>query len=324
MKPVIAPKPAALGPEFVKLQAITDALNKARADLAVPAGAKVNVGGEYSAPSGIDGATTTLEDPIFGSPIPKAAGQVVQKSEVTEATAASSPAGAIQQVAAQQPAPVAEPVNLSRIFFTGRSGAGKSYLAGLLGAAEFCIQDPILRMLSEEFGDGLKGQYPADFVNLVIMWGEGFVSDKVPITATRFLFSSKARNLFGEDFGKPGFWTRRMLDAALEHDGQSVITTVTEEKQATALKEAGFTHYHIMCSNPTLQQRAKRKGANDNLANALDAQVLKAISMQRDGAKLKAIWCDTVAPTLSARLYDIGGFLAEARGATNSVRVAGE
>jgi hypothetical protein len=321
LKPTVPIKPVDLGPQFVKLQAITDALNRARADLAVPPGAKPNANGEYSAESGMDGATTTLEDPIFGSPIPNAPGRVVEKAP--ESAAASAPTGSIQQAVQQPVATTPVAANLSRIFFTGRSGVGKTHLAGLLGAAEFCIQDPILKMLSEEFAE-LKGTYPADFINLVIMWGEGFVSDKVPITATRFLFNKVARERFGSGFGTSGFWTRIMTLAAMENEGQSVVTTVTDEKQAAALKEAGFTHYHIMCSNPTLTTRKRRQGANDTMATALDNQVLKAISMQRDGPKLKAIWCDTAAPTISGRLYDIGGFLAEAKGAQPVNNVLGE
>lgn len=315
----VKPKAADLGPEFARLEQITRDLNKAKHPaIAVPEGVKVASEGEYSAPSGADGATTTLADPIFGAAIPKGGG-IVTESTVVAAT--PPPPQPIQQA----PAPVATTdSSLGRIFFTGRSGVGKTHLAGLLGAAEFCIQDPILRMLSEEF-PSLSGPYPMDFVNLVIMWGEGVVSDKVPVSATRVLFNQIARAKWGSDFGTPGFWTRRLLDAALAHEGQSVVTTVTDEKQVTALKEAGFTHYHVMCANPTLLQRKRRSGANDNLANALDAQVIKALSMQRDGAKLKVIWCDTVAPAPSGRLFDIGGFLALAKGASpNSGPVAGE
>lgn len=318
LTPTAKPKNADVGAEFARLEQLTRDLNKARhPSIAVPDGVKVASDGEYSAPSGADGATTTLADPIFGSPIPKT--QSVVQQAIAEPQAQPQPV-------APPPPPPPQPqsIDLSRIFFTGRSGVGKTHLAGLLGAAEFCIQDPILRMLSEEFAE-LKGNYPYDFINLVILWGEGVITDKVPITATRILFSREAKRLWGSEFGTSGFWTRRLLDAALEHDGQSVVTTVTDEKQFTALKEAGLVHFHVMCSNPSLQQRQRRKGANDALANTLDNQVMKALSMQREGPKIRAIWCDSTAPPLSSRLYDIGGFLAEAKGAAPSTgSVAGE
>jgi len=318
LKPTAAIRAADLGPEFARLEQLTNDLNRAKHPaIAVPAGAQVAKPGEYSAPSGADGATTTLDDPVFGSPIPKSNGAVVQQ---VSAPATEQPAPAPQPM--QMVAPPANN-NLSRLFFTGQSGAGKSYLVGLLGAAEFTIQQPILGLLAEFFPG--QQEHLGDFVNLVLMWGSGYVSDKVPITATRILFADFARQKFGTDFGKPGFWTRRLLDAALTSDRQSVITTVTDEGTFNALKEAGMVHYHIMASNPTIQKRAHRKGANNSLATALDNQVMKAISMQRDGQKLKVIWCDQSTPPLSGRLYDVGGFLADAKGALPTAgSIAGE
>lgn len=316
----VKPKSADVGAEFARLEQLTRDLNKARHPaIAVPEGVKVASEGEYSAPSGADGATTTLADPIFGSPIPKAAGQVVQQS-----TAEAQPQP-IQQVAQQSipQSPLApSSTDLSRLFFTGQSGAGKTHLVGSLGATEFTIQQPILDLLAEYFPG--QQEHLGDFVNLVLMWGSGYVSDKVPITATRLMFADFARQKFGDDFGKPGFWTRKLLDRALEHVGPAVVSTVTDEVTFNALKEAGFVHVHVMASNPTIQARARRKGANNSLAIGLDNQVLKAISAQRDGAKLKVVWNDTATPPISSRLYDIGGFLAWVKANPGQTAVLGE
>lgn len=321
LAPTVKAKPVDIGPEFARLEQITRDLNKAKHPaIAVPEGAVVNRG-EYSAPSGADGATTTMTDPIFGSPIPKSTpGDVVR--ETNAASVISAPLA--PQPVANPPAQVATPsLDLRRVFFTGRSGVGKSWLAQQMGAMEFCIQDPITAMLTEQF-ESIGNTMPMDLLNLILAWGEGAVNDKVPLTATRLLFQQFARNQFGEDFGRTGFWARRLIDNASAVEGQSVITTVTDSGLFTALKEAGFQHFHLMASNATIGNRNRRKNANDQLATHLDNQIIKAISASgAAGEKLKAVWCDTASPPISPRLFDIGSFLALAKQSQSAV-VAGE
>lgn len=316
LKPTVAPKPADLSPEFARLEQLTRDLNKAKHPaIAVPEGAKVNQG-EYSAPSGADGATTTLTDPIFGA-------VTQQGAVVTESVAPVAVAVAAGPVPLPPPPPSVPSLDLRRVFFTGRSGAGKSWLAQQMGAAEFKIQDPILRLLSEQF-ESLGQNAPADIINLIIAWGEGAVSTATPLTVTRMLFMPFAKQYFGESFGTRGFWVRKLIDESLSCDQQTVITTVTDQSVFTALKEAGFTHVHVMCSNPTLQTRSQRKGANNTLADHLDNQVLKAISVERAGEKLKVVWNDDKAAPISARLYDVGSFLAIAKQSGSGSAVLGE
>lgn len=320
LKPTVAAKPVDIGPEFARLEQLTRDLNKAKHPaIAVPPNVQVMKEGDYSAPSGADGATTTLADPIFGSPIPKSPGDVVKENlapvvgNVTQLTTAPA-TPAVEQIQPSQPPPppVAAALDLRRVFFTGRSGVGKSWLAAQAGFMEFCIQDPILRVLSDQF-ENLGASMPVELINLLIAWGEGSITTATPLTVTRLMFMPYAKQAFGEDFGRPGFWAKRLIDEALSCDQPTAITTVTDEKLFTALKEAGFTHVHVMCSNTSLQSRQKRKGANDALATHLDNQVLKALSMARQGDKLKVVWNDVTTAPPSARLYDIGGFLAETK-----------
>lgn len=314
--PTVAPKPVDLGPEFARLEQLTRDLNKAKHPaIAVPEGVKVN-NGEYSADSGADGATTTLNDPIFGSTIPKSGGKTVKETLVLPQSA-SAPSGASSAVELTPPAvveppiPAAPTVSLHRVFFTGRSGVGKSWLAHQMGALEFCIQDPITAVLTEQFGE-IKS-VPMDLVNLIIQWGEGVITKDIPLTATRLLFQSFAKAQFGEDFGKTGFWARRLIDSALAADGPVAITTVTDAAIFNALKDAGFQHFHVMASNTTVNNRSRRATANNKLAEHLDNQIIKALSLEKNGEKLKAVWCDNVVAPMSNRLFDVGGFLAMAR-----------
>ena len=258
---------------------------------------------EYSGPDGVDGATIAPSDPIMDTagaptapPITAAqrgktlnTGQPALPTQAPLAPVASYPATTPETSSA---APTPNPGAL-KLVFTGMSGAGKSALVKQLGFIELRIDDPI-QALYREFFPGQ--QAAADFVNTLLVWGEGAVDAKSPATPARLLFVNFLRSRPGfEEFGMRGFWQRELLARLNSASGPAVITTCTTNELLTELKNQGAAHFHVACSNQTLSTRQKRQGANDALATALTNQILREISLRPQGAMLPIVWSDTVA-----------------------------
>ena len=272
---------------------------------------------EYSGPDGVDGATIAPSDPIMDSagaptapPITAAQrGKTLNTGQPALPTA--PPAGVVASYPATTPetssaAPTPNPGAL-KLVFTGMSGAGKSTIAKQLGFTELQIQDPIVALYRRYF----PGQEPpADFLNTVLVWGEGAIDPKTPVTPARLLFidfiRQQSADLGGTDFGTPGFWQRSLLlrAAAASVNGPVVVTTCTTGPMLTALKDAGFQHFHIACSNQTLPTRKRRQGANDALANTFSNQLVREVSMHPQGPQLPCIWNDGV-PAPSPRFLTL-------------------
>lgn len=209
----------------------------------------------------------------------------------------------------ESPVPASAPTPApQKILLTGRTGVGKDYIASrLTGAHVLNLRDPILMWAAEIF----PGRTPEQFAGLVQTmhaWGTGEVSDKFPITPARALALKMARETWGEKFGTANFWINRVISVVDQKDGQKVVTQVDTVEEFHALIAAGFAHYHVICSSMGYNSRPKRTGANDSLAAALDQDVIKKISAQRNGPKLRCIWSDSVAP-ISGRLMLVDEFV---------------
>jgi hypothetical protein len=197
-----------------------------------------------------------------------------------------------------------------RILLTGRSGVGKTWLASAINAEARELVDPVLK--------GFQGSFPSvthKSVDLtaqtVLAWGRGIISDSYPVSPARLLFIEFAGSMFGRGFGdSPDFWAK-VLVSKITDNRPVVVTSVTSSEEFQYLTAAGFEHYHVVCSSSTLVNRPKRQNApGDAMAAHLDKQVTQKISQQREGAKIKCIWCDP-GNRPSNRLYTVQEFLQE-------------
>lgn len=200
------------------------------------------------------------------------------------------------------PAPQPEPVPSitevpNRLFITGGHGSGIQQLIANLPELYKVISLRQLAMESLRATCMLQGNPPANLAQEFQDLGEG----KYQLTLQNILFIGLLRH---EDpsFATPGYWARRavLAAAALSAEVRPIIVGVTTAAGMKTLQEQGYAHYHAMCSPATALQRTPPELRTANapanfLANALDADVHRKISAQRQGKRLNVVWTDTVA-----------------------------
>lgn len=216
------------------------------------------------------------------------------------------------------PAPVAAPVlpvtkksAPLRILLTGRSGVGKNFLAAqVTGARVVELTDSIDVFLREFFPD-FDPTAPAldSFRSTVKAWGNGVLNEKYPLTPARFLFTRFAKHRW-PGFGGLDFWVNQLIQNSNEA-GQSIVTRVETEAEYKALVSAGFRHYHVIASTSTMNQRVQRKSADNRLAAAMDADVIRKLSANRQGERLRVIWNDPASQPPSQRVFTVSQWLHE-------------
>lgn len=235
----------------------------------------------------------------------------------------------------KSPIPTATPRNTQKIFYTGLIGAGKDYIAEQTGATIYGFADPLYHLAEYFFGISVNNKQGKDipgvrqFLQAAGQWGRAEVSEQYPLTAARACFISMVRSL-GElgrfdktyeiDWSKFGsdayLWVNGVVKRATEYieanpNRRVATTNVRFQPEFKALSGLGWTHYHVMCSPATRQSRVKvlsDKDTSEAMANALNNDVMKRISSQPTGSKLRAIWNDT-APRPSSRLYTVDEYL---------------
>lgn len=289
---------------------------------------------------------TILNNPaITGAAVPKP-GDDEEGEGATQLPA--DPAVAASRVATPKAsaAPARRKITGLKFAFTGRLKSGKDYVAAALNAKIFGFAEPLYALQDHFFGthavtDPKQKDIPGarQFLQTVGQWGWGALNDKYPLTPARAVFNTMIRSLGAagvfpahlqvdwESFGRDKeIWVkaafRRIDDFMAANPGQRVaIVNARFQHEFNPLKEAGFEHYHIMCSHKTWAERLAKANLTDkspavtdiseSLAHALDQNVIKQISAQKSGPMLKAIWNDsTQAP--SQRLYTLPNFLQEA------------
>lgn len=267
---------------------------------------------DYSGPQRQDGATVPNNDPLFTSPAPPAkesSGASVPSTIPVAgpllSPAITSPVAANPMAAA--PSTFAQVSNYQRLFFTGRTGVGKDWLAKQAKAQVLDAAAPLVAAARAVFPQVTKNEQLAGLLPTIFAWGEGTITKDYPLTPTRWLFVQTLGQQW-PGFGSPGFWVRMLLESASAIEGRVAITNVSSPGAFKALKEAGFTHFHVMTSPAAYMQRAKRPGANDSMANALDQDAIKKVSAQRQGEKLPVVWNAPEAPP-SNRIWTIAEFL---------------
>lgn len=243
------------------------------------------------------------------------------------------------QAEANHTPPNRTPIDHSRLFFTGRLMTGKDYCAKSVGARIESFAQPLYFLLEHFFGltEAEKDKGRA-FMQTVGQWGRGYVSEKVPFTPERAALiaairsESKRANFpdaLGVDWEAFGRKENLWLDAALFRvsryqkeagDGAIVaLTNVRFTNEYTALRNLGWSGWHVMCSPHTWASRLAAKKLNANspetqdvseaFAAAMDQKVFTAIR-SKNGNKLRVIWSDEKQPPVSTRFHSLESFAA--------------
>lgn len=226
-----------------------------------------------------------------------------------------------------------------RIFFTGRMCAGKDFVANKIGADIFGFADPIYSLAEYLLNIKVTANENKDapgvrkFLQQVGQWGRSEATEQYPHTAERAMFSLMVRSLANQNCLGPGVdWGMFGLTADLWIDGllkradavnsnRIVVTNCRFPNEYRRLSEANFEHWHIVCSPQSwLSRLAEKKldakspevsDMSEKLAADLNADLLKKLSAQKQGNKLRVVWSDTTPPP-SSRIYTLDEFKAMA------------
>jgi len=193
---------------------------------------------------------------------------------------------------------------LSRVYLTGGAG-GADEVARQTGAVVINLKSIVEYQMRQTFGSIPTPAIAAEFS----AWSQGIVDLKTPQTLTRTLLESLLKQKF-PTFGQPDYWiviVESLANAAVEKGQRVIVTGIDTVANFKALGKKGFVHYHVMLSNVTAQNKQM---APDGLSTALDNDVIKKISFQRDGQRLHVVWNDNQ-PAPSGRFYSLTEFLTE-------------
>lgn len=203
----------------------------------------------------------------------------------------------------------------TRIFFTGRIGVGKDFLANAIGATIYGFADPLYALATRLFGvpvsaDSASKSTPGirESLQRIGQYGRGTVSAQYPLTLERALLVEHLRRLGPEvdtsvdweSFGNnENIWLEACLRRVVDSEpALAAITNARFENEYKRLMEAGYTGYHVMASDATLAQRrgagfspAAANDPSEQLAIKLDKSALQAA--RQAGNRLRVIWSDS-------------------------------
>jgi hypothetical protein len=241
------------------------------------------------------------------------------------------------------PLPASVPVDHSRVYFTGRLATGKDWIADQMNAEIFGFADPIYYLASYFFGIQVDRNTNKDLPGMrswlqsIGQWGRAHVDAETPYTPARSIFIALIRSLaahgalskdYGIEWDKFGsdqmLWTngvvRRAEAFSAANPGKRIASTNARfEPEFKALRDGGWTHYHVMCSPQTWAKRLAAKkltpqskelsNVSEHLAIHLDRDV--AAKLKQPGNKLRVIWNDNEVAPPSIRLHTVASFLQE-------------
>lgn len=237
----------------------------------------------------------------------------------------------------EAPAPTAPPAErITRLAFTGALKSGKDYVAEQAGAKIFGFADPMYALLDHFFGTRDKDANGArQFLQKVGQWGRGLVDADHPLTTERAIFVERMQHFEGSpdlhvrwtQFGKdPDIWMNALLKRVADFlipnpDARVAVSNVRFDNEKIGLKDAGWSMWHVMCSPETWLARITasglarevQKNGSERLAATTNQDVLKRLSAQRVGPRLRCIWNDERVPCPSPRLFTVPEFLAHIR-----------
>jgi len=252
----------------------------------------------------------------------------VASSNAPAARVASAPSAAVDRI------PLGKQ---DRIFFTGRMKAGKDYCASAAGAKVFGFAEPLYALLKIFFATSDKDAYGArEFLQCIGQWGRGTITEDYPISPARAALSALIRSAktmppeLCVDWSKFGLdeaiWAEALLNRispiiSKEPGRRYAITGIRFENELRILKDAGWQHWHVMCSDETRNQRLRAAGLDpdghaqqdlsERVARSFDASVRKHSQQKQRGSMLRCIWDDEKAPCPSARIYTLNQWLQE-------------
>lgn len=244
------------------------------------------------------------------------------------------------------PAPIAAPraarSPITRLFFTGGIGVGKDYVAAASGAQVIGFADPLYSLVGVLFpgvevtatsGKDIPGV--RELLQALGQWGRNIIDPKYPLTPARammtaFIKQMARANVFDPalcvewvTFGSnPDIWLDSLVERAnrLDAGRRVAATNVRFENEFKRLNSEGWTHYHVMCSPATRQDRLRKMNiqpgspalvdTSERLAMALDADVMKKLRSPANTNRLRVVWNDT-APPPSPRVYTVNQWLQE-------------
>jgi hypothetical protein len=198
------------------------------------------------------------------------------------------------------PTKPAETLDPTRILLTGRNGTDASKLAYATGAKVFGLAESVF-VFAQAWADSvdIRG-FPA-IAQRLHAWGDGSITAENPMSLERVWITHTARQI-DAGFGKPGFWARRLLSEIDEYRAAQprpvIVIGISELADFVLFRnEAKFTHFHVMVSNATLAKRLPSgQPSQDQVSTALDNDVIRKISAEKNGIKLRCVWNDDAAP----------------------------
>lgn len=211
-----------------------------------------------------------------------------------------------------------------RLFTTGRLKVGKDFILRHFQYVVMGFADPLYHLQNVFFpGTDKQSAGARKFLQAVGQWGRGVINDQYPMSTERAVFESLVRATGPASFMPSVDWAnfgrtdRLWVDALLKRlpqDGTAVgISNVRFENEMQALTEAGWTHFHIICSPETWAKRLRESGMtpqspvvsdlSEKLAAFLDEDSLRRIRLNPKGPKLRVIWNDPGVQCPSPRFY---------------------
>lgn len=294
------------------------------------------------------GVTGMLNNPaITGAGLP--ASEQAQMRTVLEGIASALPEGCAPPPPPKTHAPIAKPraatpateniTNVgNKIFFTGKMCAGKDFCAAAAGFPTLGFATPIYALATHFFGipvsaaEGKELPGMRNFLQQVGQIGRGEVTHGCPYSMTRAILITMIRSLADakvlpgdvdwKAFGtSKDFWLDELLKVARGMD-RVAVSNVRFHNEFKKLQDEGFQHFHVISSRPAWVARLATKNltinspeisdVSEQLAQQLDASVMKILSNQKTGNKLRVIWSDTaVCP--SPRFFTLDEFVAAAK-----------
>jgi hypothetical protein len=167
---------------------------------------------------------------------------------------------------------------IQKLAVSGGLRTGKDNIADYCGYEKLGFADPMYQIGEHFFGKQSKDSMRS-FYQFLGQYGWGRVDqDRFQLTPERAVFidtirrhgremvSPEFRDVNWRKFGTTQtFWVEIFIDRvhkllARQKDARIAVVNVRFEHELEPLKNAGFTHYHVMCSLPSLLDRLETLG----------------------------------------------------------------
>jgi hypothetical protein len=247
-------------------------------------------------------------------------------------------------------------LNGKKYCFTGKLRVGKDYVAEACGGEILGFADPFYRIVETLHGkQGNKDEVPGlrELYQKIGQWGRGVVKESYPLTPERAIFTAFIRAhghqltnhpVQWETYGtNPDIWVHSLLALSQRLAGEHIqnsmdfdeggkaigeavdpaqfpvqfVTNVRFENEHKILRQSGFDHFHVLCSDSTYNERLRDaniapdsprlRDYSEQFARQFDAAVASTLRTHETGKKLKVIWNDS-RQIPSPRLFTVEEF----------------